>query len=71
MMEAMDTKLAMAMTPTFAPPPRHPSTETLQMMGQSPVLPQNYYNLGMGLQRNVMGTGQPVLFQVAPNALYQ
>ena len=71
MMEAMDTKLAMAIKPTFVPPPRLPQMETIQMMGQNPALPQNYYNLGMGVQRNLMASGQPVLVQMAPSALYQ
>ena len=70
MMEAMDTKLAMAMKPSFVPPPRLPPMETIQMMGQNPALPQNYYNLGMGVQRNLMASGQPVLVQMAPNTLY-
>ena len=70
MMEAMDTKLAMALKPSFVPSPRPPSLEALPMLAHNHVLPQNYYNLGMGSQRNIMTSGQPVLVQVAPNGIY-
>ena len=70
MMEAMDTKLAMAIKPPFVPSPRLPSLETIQMVGQNHIIPQNYYNPVMGIQRNVMTSGQPVLVQMAPNSMY-
>ena len=70
MMEAMDTKLAMALKQSAASSPRHPSLETLPVLAHNQVLPQNYYNLPMGGQRSVMATGQPILVQMAPNVMY-
>jgi hypothetical protein len=75
MMEAMDTKLAIALKACVIPSPRPPAMEALPMMAQpmmaqNHVLPQNYYNLAMGGQRGVMTSGQPVLLQMAPNVMY-
>ena len=76
MLEAMDTKLEIALKATVIPSPRPPAMEALPMMAQSHilpqshVLPQNYYSLTMGGQRGVMSSGQPVLLQMAPNVTY-
>ena len=70
MMEAMDTKLAMALKQPTASSPRPPSLETLPVLAHNHVLPQNYYNLPMGGQRSVMAPGQPILVQMAPNVMY-
>ena len=68
-MEAMDVKLTMAMKPPLIPPPRPYPVETMPMFPNNHVIPQNYYNLAMGGQRN-MTTGQPMLVQMAPNVMY-
>ena len=69
MMEAMDTKLAMALKTLFAPSPRPPAMEALSMMAQNPILPQSYYNIAMGEQRNLMTSSQRVLLQMALNVM--
>ena len=70
MMQAMDTKLAMALKPTVIPSPRPQSLETMSMMAHNHLLPQSYHNLAMGGQRNFMTSGQPVLVQMFPNVMY-
>ena len=69
MMEAMDTKLSMALKPSIVPSPR-PAMEALPMMAQNHILPQSYYNLSVGGQRNLMTSNQPVLLQMSPNVMY-
>ena len=73
MMEAMDTKLAIALKASVIPSPRPPAMVALPMMAQNHVLPQNYYNpynLSVGGQRGIITSGQPVLLQMAPNVMY-
>ena len=71
LMEAMDTKLAMALKSPIMTSPRPPILEPLSMMAHNHLLPQNYYNMAVGEQRNVMTSGQPVLVQMAPNVMYR
>ena len=71
LMEAMDTKLAMALKSPIITSHRPPILEPLSMMAHNHLLPQNYYNMAVGEQRNVMTSGQPVLVQMAPNVMYR
>ena len=69
MMEAMDTKLAMAMATPRIPPFRPHPLEPMQMLAHNQVIPQNFYNPAVGGQRPIT-TGHPVLVQMAPNVGY-
>ena len=70
MMQAMDAKIAIALKVLAHPPPRLPPMQTLSVMAYNHMLPQNYYNLALGGQRNPMATRHLLLAQIAPNAMY-
>merc|ERR1711895_215295 len=42
----------------------------LPVMVYTNMLPQNYYNLALGGQKNPMATGNPLLAQMVPNTIY-
>ena len=77
MLEAMDTKLAMALksppiaipSPIGIPSPTSFSMEPLSMMASNQVIPQNYYSLALAGQRGLIA--QPLVSQMAPNTFYR
>ena len=70
MMQAMDTKIEMALKASANSQPSLPPMQHLPVMAYNNMLPQNYYNLALGGQRNPMATGNPLLAQMVPNAIY-
>ena len=70
MMQAMDTKIEMALKASANPQPSLPPMQPLSVMAYNHMLPHNYYNLALGGQRNPMATGNPLVAQMPPNAMY-
>lgn len=70
MMQAMDTKIEMTLKASANPQPSLPPMQPLSMMAYNHMLSQNYYNLALGGQRNPMATGNPIVAQMLPNAMY-